>query len=419
MAALLRRAPWPLLLAPLFTLLVVSRQPDVLLHASFWAEDGWKWYPDAYTLGVRALWQPWTGYLQTISRLVAWVSLLLPLADAPALFASVAIAVEVGNALFLVSDRLAAAWPSRRGRLLMAVIYLALPDQFETYANLTNTQWHLGLLGFLLLVSRPPPRAPGVTLELALLALSALSGPLVFFLLPVALWTLFERQDRQHGARLALIAAACCLQAFMFVSTALIRLHFPLGASPRLLSVIVAGQVVLGPLLGRHSMDAYRAWPAWRDGTLPLAICAAGLLGWAAALRVGPSIFRKYSLFAGLAFAACLRSPMAVIDRDAWPQLALPDMGNRYFLLPSIGFVGMLLVLAGSGVRTLRVTGVGLLLLLLIELPGDWHLPTSFPMMGRTDFGARARIFAHAPVGTIMRFPVRPIGWRPMVLTKR
>ena len=53
-----------------------------------------------------------------------------------------------------------------------------------------------------------------------------------------------------------------------------------------------------------------------------------------------------------------------------------------------------------------------------LMLPGDWHLPTSFPIGGRTDFIPRAEAFAKAPAGTEMRFPVHPSGMRPMVLRK-
>src|SRR5215510_9596703 len=64
-------------------LILYSRRPDAILNAQFYAEDGARWYRDAYQLGWRCLFIPETGYLQTVSRLIALFALLLPFAAAP------------------------------------------------------------------------------------------------------------------------------------------------------------------------------------------------------------------------------------------------------------------------------------------------------------------------------------------------
>src|SRR5580658_8560323 len=53
-----------------FALLLLSRNPGVLLHAELVAEDAWCWYPDAYAVGLRSLLWPHGGYLHSIERLV-------------------------------------------------------------------------------------------------------------------------------------------------------------------------------------------------------------------------------------------------------------------------------------------------------------------------------------------------------------
>ena len=71
------------------------RRPDALLNAQFWAEDGAFWYADAYNAGPWiSLFQPENGYFQTISRLVAGISLLFPLRDAPLFFNVAAITIQ-------------------------------------------------------------------------------------------------------------------------------------------------------------------------------------------------------------------------------------------------------------------------------------------------------------------------------------
>ena len=60
------------------SLLIISRQPSVVYHPQFWAEDGAVWYADAWNRGWIALIQPHTGYLQTISRITAMIGSATP-----------------------------------------------------------------------------------------------------------------------------------------------------------------------------------------------------------------------------------------------------------------------------------------------------------------------------------------------------
>ncbi len=63
---------------------IFSRLPGAFLHPQFFAEDGWVWYQQAYNLHwLRSLGIAQAGYLQTLPRLVAGVTLLLPMQWAP------------------------------------------------------------------------------------------------------------------------------------------------------------------------------------------------------------------------------------------------------------------------------------------------------------------------------------------------
>jgi len=88
--------------------LIASRRPDALTRPQFWAEDGAVWYAQAYNDGAwSALLHPWTGYVQTFSRLTAAVSLSVPLVDAPLVFAVAALVAQAVPPLFLLSSRFA------------------------------------------------------------------------------------------------------------------------------------------------------------------------------------------------------------------------------------------------------------------------------------------------------------------------
>src|SRR4051812_3305174 len=75
--------------------LIVSRRPDGIWHAQFWAEDGKIWYADAYNEGpLRALLFPAAGYLQSFSRLAAALSVAFDLRHAPLVMNVAAVLVQ-------------------------------------------------------------------------------------------------------------------------------------------------------------------------------------------------------------------------------------------------------------------------------------------------------------------------------------
>ncbi|MGI4744579.1 MAG: hypothetical protein ACRYGI_07280 [Janthinobacterium lividum] len=409
-----------LLLSLLFcTLLVVSRRPDVLFHATFWAEDGWSWYPDAYLRGWHVLVEPWTGYMQTDVRLVAFVSQLFPLAWAPTLFACSAILLQAVTATFMLSDRLAEICPSRPYRALFALFYMLLPNSFEVYANLTNAQWHLGLLAFLVTIAANPRSRAQLVFDVVALGISVLSGPFCLFLIPIALIRTALERDRIAAMRTAIIVAGALVQLWCLFGHGLSRSAPPLGAGPRRLAVILSMQVILPVLLGRHSTPIYTTLGWWRDDILPCLVALAGLALTVRTLIVGPAIVRWACLFAGGQLFAALVRPATGSQTPAWVLFSMPDVGDRYYILPMLAWAVVLFALTADPSRAFRRCGQCLMLLMLIMLPGDWHLPTSFPFTGRTDFVQRAHAFAEAPSGTVMSFPVHPAGMRPMWLTKR
>lgn len=408
------------LFALIAALVVASRWPDVVLHANFWGEDGWYWYPDARALGWAALLKPWTGYLQTVSRLVALAAQPFPLAWAPTIFAAAAISIQVGAATYLVSDRMSAASPSQPARVLFALIYLLLPDSAEVYANLTNVQWHLAFFAFLVLASTPAQGWRGAALDAAVLLLSGLSGPFSLFLAPVAVLRAWHDRNRTTFWRAAVVLGCCVVQVgFLAASDRAPASASMLGARPGRLVAILATRVVLSALVGRHGTLGVLGLWMWRSHLLPVLATGGGLALTVLACVRGSSLVRWGLLAAGLSLAAALISPVPLTGwAKPWVMLTNPDHCARYFVLPMLAWVGVLFTLAADRNLMLRGGAICLLGLLLIELPGDWHLPPISATHARTDFVARATAFAAAPSGTRMEFPVNPPGARPMVLVK-
>src|SRR5271156_137369 len=105
---------------------IFSRLPGALLHPQFFAEDGWVWYQQAYNLHwLRSLGIAQAGYLQTLPRLVAGVTLLFPLQWAPLLMNLAGAVIQVLPVTALLSHR-STPWGPLPVRMLMAALYLAI-----------------------------------------------------------------------------------------------------------------------------------------------------------------------------------------------------------------------------------------------------------------------------------------------------
>ncbi len=400
----------------LFLLLLFLRHPAGLLDANFWGEDGWVWYPDAYRSGATSLLWPHSGYLQTFPRLLALLSLPFPLAWAPTLFAVAALLVRLLPPLFLLSARFDAPWPNPGARFALSALYICLPNSFEEFANATNSQWHLALLAFLVVAASPPHTVIGHLADAAILLVSGLTGPFCILLLPIGLWAWLAERNARRFATLVQIALYAAVQILFVTQTAAqTRPAVALGAGFFAFARIFALQVELGALLGIHIMARIAQDAPWRNApALPAIVTVLGLAAGLAAFVRGGRLFRMFAVFGALILAAALLSPVVGDDAPAWVSLAIPGAGQRYYLMPMLAVIAAALTLAADRSAWLRWPGIGLCAALAVGVAGDW----SYPDMAKTDFVARARLFATSPSGTAMTFPIHPPGVAPMALTK-
>lgn len=416
-----RRGAIAVLLFGLFVALLVSRQPHVLTRAELWGDDGWSWYPDAYNVGISCLAIPVNGYLNTVQRLVGLAVQPLPLAWVPAVFAFVGLAAQAGAASFLCSRRLDGPGAPLAGRVAFALAMLLLPNEIELYGNLTNAQWWLAVLGFEVVMAAPPRGGWSWAFDLAVLALSGLSGPFALLLGPTALAVgVARRHDRAARraalARLAVMALCAAIQLAVLAATPDHgSLPTPLGARAMLLAQMIARHVVFGLEFGMQVMTQSPVSPAWSSDAATLAAVAVALAAFGTALAVGGALYRGLALFAVLVAAGALVHPHASADMPQWVALTHPPCGNRYFALLSLTYLAAMFVLAGSRRWLLRGFGIVLLVpMLMVAIPQSWRVQS-----WHTDFAERARAFAQAPPGTRMEFPQTPPGTSPMVLVKR
>ncbi|QDH17612.1 hypothetical protein [Swingsia samuiensis] len=388
----------------ILSLLLFSREPDVLLHAQFWGEDGWFWFPDAYHYGISSLYLPHTGYLQTDDRIVAFSSLLLPLRDIPTLFAVMAFFFQWLPCAFLLSPRCKNLFPSTIFRFFIATLVCLIPNSWEVYVNLTNSQWHLAFLALLIVCSAPPRSIADKLFDISFLILSGLSGPFCLFLLPVAfLRTAIERSST-NITRFCIVMSTAIIQCTTILLTGERTHMLPnLGASPSKFTQILGGPLFLSPVIGRDHIKQLELLHSWQTGWLPWGITLVGLLLCLYAFQK-ISALRLPLIFATIVLTAGLTHP-AGSSTTAWDAFLVPNTGMRYFYIPLCIWIITLATLTFKGSIPIRFTsGLILFCALSFGFRRDWH----YPKENDRGFTERANYFDTALLGTIVTLPIRP-----------
>jgi hypothetical protein len=391
--------------------LAISRRPDAVLHAQFWAEDGRNWYAEAYNGGwLHAALTPHTGYFQTISRLAAALSLLVNFAYAPLVYNVIALVIQVAPSVFLLTPRFQKVVPDFRVRALLALLYIGIPNSYELNANITNAMTHLGLLAVLIILAEPSKRAAWRVFDVVGVALSGVSGPIVIAIAPVALvrWGV-DRRSRWRLVLLGVVAVCAAIQLIAVIATG--------SATRPQTPLVLAGNVFAGAVIGLRHYTVVFAQPWW--GPHALALLATFVVGVAmmlyASFRSSVEL-RLFVLFAWILLIASLLTPVASYTHPQWPFLAHPGVGDRYFVIPMLAFLASAVwIICKSGLVALRIAaGLVIAATILVGIPGDWRYAryTNF----HPDY--YARVLQDVAPGSRVVIPINPPGWN-MELVKK
>jgi hypothetical protein len=395
--------------------IVVSHRPDALFNPQFLNEDGKYYYADAYNLGLIApFYRPVSGYLILSARLIALVAVHFPLRWGPAIFNLFAIFFHALPAVFLLSrrfDRLLPSWPAR---LFLAFFYLVAPNSFELDATVTNMQWHLALLAFMLVIAEPPSLRLGRVRDGGLILLTGLSTPICFVLVPIIALHWWHTRSRWTLTLLAADVAASLIQGVVLLTIGMTqRQHIDLGAHVSVLARIITGQVFLAGSLGMNWYAAIAQLKVWETSWFPVLLACVGLAYTAYAAWKGPIELRLFLLYGALVIAAVLVSPVEHRSGWYWASLAHPRWNMRYEFLAILGWAAVQIAILANGNRVTRYAAVAVLcLFFMIGIPSDWR----YPPMADQHYGDYITRFEHMHSGQSI---VIPIGWDwTMTLTK-
>lgn len=401
-------------------LLLYSRRPDAVLNAQFYAEDGARWYRDAYELGWRCLVIPETGYLQTVSRLIALFALLFPFASAPLVMNLFALSIQILPVNLFLSRRFDGI--PLFARLFGSLLYLGLPNSIEIHANTTNIQWHLGLVCVLIHLGKTPQSRLWKLTDVCALALLAFDSPLAFVLLPIAAMVWRRERSRARLVHLtALIPGAIVQGLVLFLSHTHGRESTAIGASAARLAGILGGQVFLSSVAGARTLallflSGDRHVLIWLQVTALLL----GIGVMLASLRGAPYPVRLFLLFATGVLILALSHPIAGPDLNfpQWEYLQLPGRSSRYYFFPILAFYVALFSLVlrpdqGPN-RVFRYLAMAILLAVPIGVWRDWNYPR-YPDL---HFNEYAKEFERAKPGTSLTIPIVPVGWQMQVVKR-
>jgi hypothetical protein len=404
------QAPWSLPSGTAFQVLVflaafviiLSRRPDAVLNAQFYAEDGMVWYPQAYQFGLHSFLLPVAGYLHALIRVVALLTLLFPFSLAPLVMNLSAITIQILPANIFLSSRFSNI-PSDT-RLVGSLLYLAMPNSWEVNANITNVQWHLALLACMLLLAQPAIDNRWRIFDAVVLVLISFSSPLGILLVPIAAALWWKRRQRWSAFSLALLVPGALVEALLALLSHS-RQVAPNGATFFRLIMILGGQVFFSALLGWQMLRSLASGLVITEVVATIAT-AVGLLLVLYVLRYAPLELKLFIVFCFAVLALGLARPLAgPPDHPQWEYLCIPGRGNRYYFLASLGFLACLLWLANrKASRTLRYFAVALLCLLPIGILADW----TYPPFKDYHFRKYAEVFHYVAPGTTVSIPINP-----------
>ncbi len=255
---------------------------------------------------------------------------LFPLLWAPLISNVIALSVQILPVILIVSSRFAHLIPSLAIRVLLAFLYLAVPNATEIHGSMANSQWYLALLACMVLVAKPSKELAWRAFDIGIILLSALSGPFSILLLPIALIYWRIRRDRWLIVLISGLAVGALAQGITILLNASTARHVASsGATPGLFAKILAGQVFLGALIGEKGYGKLGALIVGPN-ILAILVAAIGLLILLYALLRGPLELGAFIIYGGLFFG-----------RPRWPNRSLESVSTAWVCYPVLVYSGI------------------------------------------------------------------------------
>jgi hypothetical protein len=177
------------------------RNSTLFLHPRLWAEDLFVYFADDRILGVRALLEPYQGYVQFCCRLVAFLAGFSSPEMAPRLYETAFVAVVFATAAVTFTSPAFDGW----AKSLAALALVVAPVSSEVFLGMCYMQWVMAPVVALALYENPTDRWRSGVL-FAYFFLVGASGPFVLVGAPFVAFKAY-RERGQYSATLLILTA--------------------------------------------------------------------------------------------------------------------------------------------------------------------------------------------------------------------
>jgi hypothetical protein len=386
--------------------IVFAHRVDAFTNPQFYAEDGARWFSDAYNLGaLHALGSALAGYFQVLSRLGPVIAAPFGVANQPLVYNVCGLLVQIAPVFYFLSSRFETVVPSFWARAALSLIYLLMPAD-ELNVTITSAPYHLAILATLVVIAPEPHRWYWKVFDVSTVLLCGMSGPFVYILLPITALCYLVR--RRPFTLVLLAVFALTLAAQLYASTLSPRPPGAnLGASLSNLLLILSDRVILAGIFAEPGhRHVYLAGQT--HGTLIAGlICLVSLAVVLYAAMKAPWELRLFALTAVGIVAASLLSPLVSFTGNEWLILATSEEGGRYFFMARVAWVVML-IWAVSRLPRVWMKRTAL-------IAGGVAFASGFTTWAYTpfvnfDWPQEARTIQTAPPGTKLTLPINPGG---------
>jgi len=294
------------------------RRPDAFYNPQLWAEDGSRFFTEAFGWGAKTFFLPYAGYFHLMARGVAWIGIWLPTQYTPHWYYFAAWLLLIIIITYIFSARFEFTLWQRFGLGLALVVNAADNEVFFNIANWAT----LGTLFWLLLANAPEPQTQRQTVfELVLLGVTGLNSPFVICLWLLFLWR-WRLRRTAHSRNLFVLSLLIAALQIWHMPTRLARDSGEVAWSLQHLDAVLYrfGYIFLGEQI-------YQVPPTtgWR---------VAGIMGVVAfyGILFGHFVRRKNWPGATLLSGGLLTTALSLFVMRHLPQELLYSAGRHFYL---------------------------------------------------------------------------------------
>jgi hypothetical protein len=390
---------------------LVARRPGALIKPDLWAEDGVLFFRDQLVHGFpHTLTIPAAGYIYLLPRLVAGAAMLLPLSAVPLAYGIFSLALGAVACAWFARPEFRRIIPSDGLRVAASLGFAAIPTAWEIIGNITNLQWYLLWLAYLLTVSPFPRTAAGRAAFGLTWVVVALSGPTAMFLLPALVTRAVLATDPRER-----VAFAACAALPLIAALALRPAAFGGTEAPaRWFTAVVT--LVGWRMLGEAFVGETDALGVSALGPIvPVVIATIIVLAIAVAARFGTGAIRSWLaislMLLVLYIAGFVRGRPGLLAAPLAKPVAFG--GGRYFWVPANLVVLVFFVALSVTPARRRVVYAPVLAMLLAVAGATWQSPPMppFPTRHWSRNMKRLQHAMRAEETCGLTIPVNPDGW--------